>query len=378
MADELASELSPMPRRPSSVSILINNFNYGQFLDKAIESALQQTHPAQVIVVDDGSTDDSHAIIQRYSSHVTALFQPNGGQGSAMNAGFVRATGDIVLFLDADDMLHKRVVETLLDQWKPETVMVQYPLFIIDSDGRKVGVYPDPPTSLSQGNVVPELLRTGSFGVNVTSGLAFSRRALATIMPLPGEELRNAADGYLVRAVAFLGPIQRLNKALGYYRRHSTNDSNVCATPGGLADGFRKKIGYAVRELEVTRQFAARHGLSVDERLGEQNADLVGYHLFLSLTDPTSEILAGSRRSELLRRYVSARWKSTWPLKRRLLAVGLATAAYVSPAPLALRFVTWLHDPQSRPEWWRSLAGRLRFMQRSSPLLDADVGRHIH
>ncbi len=225
-----AAPLSPV--RPRSASILINNFNYGKFVGLAIESALAQTTAGQVVVVDDGSTDDSRAVIERYGSRVQAIFTPNRGQGAAMNAGFAAASGDIVLFLDADDMLAPNVVETLLKVWQPGTVLAQYPLHIIDSSGLRVGIYPDPPSNLSHGDVRELLLQTGSFGVNVTSGLAFLREALGDIMPLPAEKVRNAADGYLVRAVAFAGAVQRVDEVLGSYRRHESNDSNVCRDSG--------------------------------------------------------------------------------------------------------------------------------------------------
>ena len=351
---------APVRTRPQSASVLINNFNYGKFVGHAIDSALDQTHAAQVVVVDDGSTDDSRTAIEGYGSRVQAIFTANGGQAAAMNAGFAVATGDLVLFLDADDLLAPTVVETLLDEWRPGTVLAQYPLHIIDTNEHRVGIYPDPPSSLSQGDVREELLRTGSFGANVTSGLAFHREALAQIMPLPSDTLRNAADGYLVRAVAFLGQVQRLGVALGSYRQHETNDSNVCAAPGGLAEGFRKKIGYVRQELDVTRALAAKHGFQVAPDLGEQNADYVGYRLFLLLSDPTTERLVGARRRELLPRYLAARWASRWPLKRRLLAMGVAVAASASSVPVAMRLLTWLHDPASRPDWWRGVTRRLR------------------
>ena len=60
------------------------------FVGQAIESALEQTHPVQVIAVDDGSTDDSREIIARFDSRVLPIFKPNGGQGSAMNEGFTK------------------------------------------------------------------------------------------------------------------------------------------------------------------------------------------------------------------------------------------------------------------------------------------------
>ncbi len=88
------------------VSIIINNYNYARYLATAIDSALAQTwHPLEVIVVDDGSTDDSWAVIERYGERVHAIRQANGGQGAAYNAGFAASRGEWVIFLDSDDVL---------------------------------------------------------------------------------------------------------------------------------------------------------------------------------------------------------------------------------------------------------------------------------
>src|SRR5437870_10165188 len=98
------------------VSIIINNYNYGRFLREAIDSALAQTAPnVEVIVVDDGSTDNSAAIIAGYGNRVVPMFKTNGGQTSALNAGFARSTGDVVLFLDADDVLLPTAVEKAIN-----------------------------------------------------------------------------------------------------------------------------------------------------------------------------------------------------------------------------------------------------------------------
>lgn len=347
--------------RPRSASIIINNYNYGQFVGQAIESALRQTHPAQVIAVDDGSTDGSREIIARFNSRILPIFKSNGGQGSAMNEGFAKATGDIVLFLDSDDFLNPNAVSTLLSQWQPDTVLAQYPLTIVDQDGTTIlGIHPDPPSSLSQGDVRVELLKTGSFGVNVTSGLAFSRLAMASVMPMPADEFRDAADGYLVRAAGFIGHVQRLHEPLGSYRKHSLNDSAMFTTTGRLADGLRKKIRWTQRELNVTRQLALKHRLEVGSDLGEQNPDYIGYRLFLLLIDPASHPMPGDRRFNLLRRYVIARWRSPWPRKRRGIAIGVAVAAALGPAPMAVTLLRWFNDTKSRPRWLRAFTRRSR------------------
>ena len=87
-------------------SIIINNYNYARFLGTAIESCLAQDQASvETIVVDDGSTDDARAVIERFGDRVRPLFKTNGGQASAFNAGFAVSRGKYVLFLDADDSL---------------------------------------------------------------------------------------------------------------------------------------------------------------------------------------------------------------------------------------------------------------------------------
>jgi glycosyltransferase involved in cell wall biosynthesis len=86
-------------------SVIIASYNYGRFLGDAIESALAQTYaPVEVIVVDDGSTDESRNVIARVGDRVQSILKANGGQASAWNAGFAASAGDVVLFLDADDL----------------------------------------------------------------------------------------------------------------------------------------------------------------------------------------------------------------------------------------------------------------------------------
>ena len=76
-------------------SIIVNNYNYGRFLPDAIESALAQSYPrVEVIVVDDGSTDHSRAVIARYGARIHAVLKPNGGQASAFNAAFAHSYGE--------------------------------------------------------------------------------------------------------------------------------------------------------------------------------------------------------------------------------------------------------------------------------------------
>ena len=89
------------------ISVVVNNYNYGRFVARAVLSALEQEPaPHEVVIVDDGSSDDSLAVIEQLARKhptVRVVAKQNGGQLSAFNAGFAASSGDIVCFLDADD-----------------------------------------------------------------------------------------------------------------------------------------------------------------------------------------------------------------------------------------------------------------------------------
>lgn len=105
-----------------TVSVIIPTYNYGRFVGEAIESVLAQTYPiAEIVVVDDGSTDDTEDIVRRFGD-VRYIKQPNAGVCAARNKGFEISTGEIIAFLDADDT------------WLPEKVERQVAKFEEDAD----------------------------------------------------------------------------------------------------------------------------------------------------------------------------------------------------------------------------------------------------
>jgi glycosyltransferase involved in cell wall biosynthesis len=103
-------------KEQTGVSIVITNHNYAEFIGEAIESALSQTRPPkEIIIVDDGSTDDSLAVIARYARHasVKIVTQPNQGVAAARSAGIRASSQEYIICLDADDKIEPRFVEIL-------------------------------------------------------------------------------------------------------------------------------------------------------------------------------------------------------------------------------------------------------------------------
>ena len=87
------------------VSVVLPNRNYSRYIAEAIESVLTQTYePVEIVVVDNGSTDDSLAVISSYADRVSWISESRQGQSIARNSGIARAQGDFVAFLDADDV----------------------------------------------------------------------------------------------------------------------------------------------------------------------------------------------------------------------------------------------------------------------------------
>ena len=212
-----------------TASVVINNFNYARFVGDAIESALAQTYPdIEVIVVDDGSTDGSRKEIRRYRNKVTAVLKKNGGQASCFNTGFARSSGDVVFFLDADDMLLPTAVERVLECFRAGSpAKVHWPLWEIEADGtRTLALRPE--ALLPRGDLLEPTLRLGprSHTTPPTSGNAWAREALAEMLPMPEREYVICADAYLVALTPLFGEVERVLEPQSLWRRHGENKFN--------------------------------------------------------------------------------------------------------------------------------------------------------
>jgi glycosyltransferase involved in cell wall biosynthesis len=132
---------------PMRVSVIIPTHNYGGFLEAAIESVLEQTHQAdEIIVVDDGSTDDTPARMKGFAAPVRYIRQENSGVSVARNRGVAESTGDLIAFLDADDYWESTCLETAVAKFesRSDIGLVHWGLREFDSStGETIGFYLD-------------------------------------------------------------------------------------------------------------------------------------------------------------------------------------------------------------------------------------------
>lgn len=124
----------------SKVSVIIPTYNCAQYICQAVDSVLAQTyHDFELVVVDDGSTDDTKELLMRYDKHLTYIYQENKGMTAARNTGIKNSSGEYIAFLDSDDIWLPNKLERqvkLLDE-SPEVGLVYCWHYYIDAEGNR-------------------------------------------------------------------------------------------------------------------------------------------------------------------------------------------------------------------------------------------------
>lgn len=251
-----------MTATPVRVSIAISSYNYERFVRETIDSALAQTHPnVEVIVVDDGSTDGSWNIIESYGARITAVRSVNRGQGSAYNIGFERSSGQWVLFLDSDDMLHPDTIERCLAAAQDDTSIVAFRLRLIDADSRPLGN--EMPYTMHSGDVTPVIRRFGTYAGPPSCGNFYRRSAIAPYFPVPAERWRGSVDTVPFIVGAFHGQVVSLPQALASYRLHRSSSARM-GLMGNMSTTMTEELRMQqLRQREVLELLRERSGIDI-------------------------------------------------------------------------------------------------------------------
>jgi len=209
-----------VPGKAALVSVVIPCYNQAHFLGEAIESVLAQTHPHhEIVVVDDGSTDDVQSVVARYPG-VRCIHQPNAGLSAARNAGIRRSNGDYLVFLDADDRLLPEALEIGLDDLRnfPHCAFVYGHYQHVDLDGSPL---PTPPVWWPVEDHYWAMLRTNHVGMPAS---ALYRREVFEHVTGFGQ-LTPCADYDLSLRIASQFPIHSHGRVVAEYRQHGSNMS---------------------------------------------------------------------------------------------------------------------------------------------------------
>jgi glycosyltransferase involved in cell wall biosynthesis len=336
------------PAAPRLLSVVICNHNYAEFVAQAIESALALDWPAvEVIVVDDGSTDGSRRVIEGYAERVSVIHQANAGQWAACNAGFARSRGDVVIFLDSDDLLHPTLMRRLAAVWRTGLSKVQFQMRIIDAEGRPTGAL------LPQYHLVPSAEQIKSWALSCASyptppgsGNAYARSFLEKIFPLDGGD--RAADSYCLAAAPFLGDVLTIAEPLVSYRVHGKNQ-------GAMAKLDPRRFAFEVKRAHFRLSFAraAARGVGVPKSNAvlARSLSFLPYRLASLKLLPSEHPIARDTKLKLLADLTAACFVPQGVTARSRLTLWVwAVSVAAAPARFGAKLVLWRFSPASRPD----------------------------
>jgi len=317
------------------VSVIVPTFDNGRFIRPALESLLRQTYPdekREIIVVDDGSTDDTSGVLKKYGQAILHIWQEHRGIASARNAGISCAKGEIITFLDSDDLWYEERLQKVVERFieNPDAGIVYHPIELIDGDG--ITIKKDFYAAFGY-----EVGLNGWVGKDIASGRIFSGGSsfafrgdiVRTLSPLP-EDIIRGVDYYMAVISSACAPAEYIPQILGKYRLHASN----VTMSAGLNN--KKRLTAMNKDFAHTRQkvieklstlsvpCAYTLDFNILRRL--QAKEMIFYH-----------VLTGERVKAM--KQIPALFKGSPPLRELFRGVAVSIMALFIPASIYPRIV---------------------------------------
>lgn len=266
-------------RKPGLTSIIIPTYQHGAVIAEAVQCALWQTALCEVIVVDDGSTDDTLAVLARLVDHcpdsLRVIALPHGGPSVARNAGLDAAVGEFVMFLDADDLIEPTKVARQLEQFTPEVGWVLCDVRIDDEVRGRVRLASEQYgyAGKNLGGWIQDRLKAGNF-IPIMSPLV--RASVLESVRFRDELVPE--DWHFWFAVAGLARVRYLPEVLATYRHGRTGRSRLPKTARAVSPNLtaplRLNLGCGT---QGTRSWHPMDGMvNLDKSMGWRYEDGLG------------------------------------------------------------------------------------------------------
>jgi glycosyltransferase involved in cell wall biosynthesis len=286
------TEVNASCQHVAPIAVIIPTYNYGRFISEAIESVLQQSvQPSEILVVDDGSTDDTATVCSRHPC-VRYTWKPNGGISSARNVGIQKTTAPYLMFLDADDTLLPGALARLYDAWQYADASVGAVFArtkLVWETARPLGEtpeeYPDP---REVNRYIARELAPGTFllarriiyhllNVNLLPACStlVQRRVFETCGPFD-ESLRSLEDNEVWTRITAKFSLLYINACVSNYRKHSastTSNANWVRNHESLMRVLNIVRHSRWAPLEL-REFAHRRSSGVAYRIASRLQDM--------------------------------------------------------------------------------------------------------
>jgi glycosyltransferase involved in cell wall biosynthesis len=318
----------PTQKNLPLVSVIVPVFNNGRFIGPALESLFRQTYPEErreIIVVDDGSTDDTPEILKKYGQHIFHIRQEHRGVAGARNAGISCARGELITFLDSDDLWYEERLQRVVGKFleNPAAGMVYHPVELINSEGGTIKKnfysafgYKEGISGWVANEVASGKIFSGG------SSFSFRKDIVAMVSPSP-EDVRRGEDYYMTVISSCYGPVGYIPHILGKYRLH---DGNLT-----MSEGLDDRITLAAKNkdfahmrqkvIEKISSLGAPHANNLDLNILRrlQAKEMIFFH-----------VLTGERARAI--KQIPALFTGSLSLRELLRSVAVSVMALFVPA----------------------------------------------
>lgn len=286
------------------VSVVIPAYNAERFVREAIDSVLAQTYPRlETIVIDDGSADETASVVASCGDRVTLHRQPNGGVSAARNRGIELASGDLVAFLDADDVWHPEKIAAQVDLLvrSPQIGFVYTGYTVVDADLTPVGDTLFAPPNRALRNTL--LLEPPVIWVSST---CMFRSDLLEVIGGFDERLSTSADTDLALRAGCCSSVGGIGTSLAFYRQHGNQmHHDPAAMARDMSLVYEKLFAPGPCRPSTAVRARARANLHTTLALTyarDRELSRAARHLFAALgRDPTAVLAAVARRASARR-----------------------------------------------------------------------------
>jgi glycosyltransferase involved in cell wall biosynthesis len=341
------------------VSVIIPNYNYERFVGATIDSALAiDWANVEVIVVDDGSTDGSRAVIERYAGRVTTIFQENASQSIACSNGFAQSEGDLILFLDSDDLVDPSIIREAVAVLRPGVSKVQFQMQTIDALGNALGSF------LPQYKVIPSseeirqwVINTTSYPTPPGSGNIYSRELVQKVFPLCPAIHDSASDSALITVAPLFGDVIVIDKPLVSYRIHGRNQGTLSFLD---AKRFSVELKRAMARSAYAQVVGNSLGIRIADQAMFQSLAIGPYRLASFCLAPALHPIHADTRMRILLDMVRAAFiPQGLPVQSIVTLITWALLVIMSPKSFAKSLILWRFAPTTRPKALQSFLCRI-------------------
>ena len=348
-----------MNTRSIRVSVIIPNYNYEQFVGAAIDSALAIDWPnVEVIVVDDGSTDGSRAVIERYTGRVTSIFQKNAGQLIACSNGFAQSKGDLILFLDSDDLVDPSIIREAVAVSRPGVSKVQFQMQTIDELGNLLGSFHPQYKGIPTSDQIRRwLINTTSYPSPPGSGNIYSKDLVKKVFQLCPAIHDTASDSALITAAPLFGDVMVVDKPLVFYRIHGRNDGSLTSLD---ANRLRAQLEKAMARSAYAQMVGNSLGITIADQAMFQSLTIGAYRVASFCLEPALHPIHADTRIRILFDMVRAALiPQGFPLQGIVTWITWTLLVVASPNSVAKFLILWRFAPTTRPKVLQSFLCRI-------------------